>query len=147
MAGGSRGYYRCSSSKGCPARKQVERSRTDPSMFIITFTSDHNHPAPTHRNSLAGSTRQKHTPPPAAAATPPELSPATPTTNTSAEEEGSSGQPAKQEEEVDQVDAGAADENMFMELAELHTPPEAGIADNWFADVVFPAPWLAAGTS
>ncbi|KAF3792846.1 WRKY transcription factor 22 [Nymphaea thermarum] len=55
-----RGYYRCSSSKGCLARKQVERSRTDPSMFVITYTSEHNHPAPTHRNSLAGSTRQKY---------------------------------------------------------------------------------------
>ncbi|KAG5028764.1 hypothetical protein JHK87_012278 [Glycine soja] len=28
-----RGYYRCSSSKACPARKQVERSRTDPNML------------------------------------------------------------------------------------------------------------------
>ncbi|GKV03909.1 hypothetical protein SLEP1_g16144 [Rubroshorea leprosula] len=28
-----RGYYRCSSSKGCSARKQVERSRTDPNML------------------------------------------------------------------------------------------------------------------
>ncbi|XP_010279056.1 PREDICTED: WRKY transcription factor 22 [Nelumbo nucifera] len=54
-----RGYYRCSSSKGCLARKQVERSRTDPGMFIITYTAEHNHPLPTHRNSLAGSTRQK----------------------------------------------------------------------------------------
>ncbi|KAJ3686224.1 hypothetical protein LUZ61_015388 [Rhynchospora tenuis] len=54
-----RGYYRCSSSKGCLARKQVERSRTDPGMFIITYTAEHNHPVPTHRNSLAGSTRQK----------------------------------------------------------------------------------------
>lgn len=58
-----RGYYRCSSSKGCSARKQVERSRTDPSMLVITYTSDHNHPWPTHRNALAGSIR------PAAAAT------------------------------------------------------------------------------
>ncbi|KAL5727176.1 WRKY Transcription Factor [Ranunculus cassubicifolius] len=54
-----RGYYRCSSSKGCLARKQVERSRTDPLMFIITYTAEHNHPVPTHRNSLAGSTRHK----------------------------------------------------------------------------------------
>ncbi|TVU31512.1 hypothetical protein EJB05_23199 [Eragrostis curvula] len=53
-----RGYYRCSSSKGCSARKQVERSRTDPSMLVITYTSDHNHPWPTQRNALAGSTRQ-----------------------------------------------------------------------------------------
>ncbi|PON91147.1 WRKY domain containing protein [Trema orientale] len=54
-----RGYYRCSSSKGCLARKQVERNRVDPGMFIVTYTAEHNHPAPTHRNSLAGSTRQK----------------------------------------------------------------------------------------
>ncbi|KAI4370921.1 hypothetical protein MLD38_019213 [Melastoma candidum] len=52
-----RGYYRCSSSKGCSARKQVERSRTDPSMLVITYTSEHNHPWPTQRNSLAGLTR------------------------------------------------------------------------------------------
>lgn len=46
-----RGYYRCSSSKGCPARKQVERSRLDPSMLVITYSCDHNHPWPTPRNS------------------------------------------------------------------------------------------------
>ncbi|KAI5060300.1 hypothetical protein GOP47_0024720 [Adiantum capillus-veneris] len=40
-----RGYYRCSSSKGCPARKQVERSRSDPSMVMVTYTAEHNHPA------------------------------------------------------------------------------------------------------
>ncbi|KAK3158819.1 hypothetical protein QOZ80_2AG0141970 [Eleusine coracana subsp. coracana] len=55
-----RGYYRCSSSKGCPARKQVERSRTDPSMLVITYNSEHNHPWPTQRNALAGSTRSHH---------------------------------------------------------------------------------------
>ncbi|MED6184935.1 hypothetical protein PIB30_052263 [Stylosanthes scabra] len=52
-----RGYYRCSSTKGCPARKQVERSRTDPNMLVITYTSEHNHSWPTQRNALAGSSR------------------------------------------------------------------------------------------
>ncbi|KAI3741337.1 hypothetical protein L1987_59009 [Smallanthus sonchifolius] len=56
-----RGYYRCSTSKGCLARKQVERNRSDPDMFIVTYTGDHSHPIPTHRNSLAGSTRNKPT--------------------------------------------------------------------------------------
>lgn len=55
----NRGYYRCSSSKGCSARKQVERSRTDPNLLVITYTSEHNHPWPTQRNALAGSTRSQ----------------------------------------------------------------------------------------
>ncbi|KAL3509097.1 hypothetical protein ACH5RR_028498 [Cinchona calisaya] len=42
-----RGYYRCSSSKGCPARKQVERSCLDPTMLLITYSCEHNHPIPT----------------------------------------------------------------------------------------------------
>ncbi|KAH7513065.1 hypothetical protein FEM48_Zijuj12G0157000 [Ziziphus jujuba var. spinosa] len=54
-----RGYYRCSSSKGCLARKQVEWNGSDPGIFIVTYTAENNHPAPTDRNSLAGSTRQK----------------------------------------------------------------------------------------
>ncbi|MCD9641084.1 hypothetical protein HAX54_026956 [Datura stramonium] len=54
-----RGYYKCSTSKGCLARKQVERNRSDPNMFIVTYTAEHNHPKPTHRNSLAGISRQK----------------------------------------------------------------------------------------
>ncbi|TMW99173.1 hypothetical protein EJD97_002950 [Solanum chilense] len=41
-----RGYYRCSSSKGCSAKKQVERCSKDASLFIITYTSSHNHPGP-----------------------------------------------------------------------------------------------------
>ncbi|KAJ6810132.1 putative WRKY transcription factor 35 [Iris pallida] len=52
-----RGYYKCSSSKGCLARKQVERSPSDPTMLVITYTAEHNHPWPTQRNSLAGSSR------------------------------------------------------------------------------------------
>lgn len=46
-----RGYYRCSSSKGCPARKQVERSRVDPTMLLVTYSSEHNHPLPTSKNN------------------------------------------------------------------------------------------------
>ncbi|KAH7666613.1 WRKY domain-containing protein [Dioscorea alata] len=41
-----RGYYRCSTSKGCSAKKQVEKCKTDASMLIITYTSNHNHPGP-----------------------------------------------------------------------------------------------------
>ncbi|CAH9081173.1 unnamed protein product [Cuscuta epithymum] len=41
-----RGYYRCSSSKGCPAKKQVERSRVDPNMLLVTYSCEHNHPWP-----------------------------------------------------------------------------------------------------
>ncbi|XP_010537133.1 PREDICTED: LOW QUALITY PROTEIN: probable WRKY transcription factor 27 [Tarenaya hassleriana] len=54
-----RNYYRCSSSKGCSARKQVERSNLDPNILVVTYTGEHTHPRPTHRNSLAGSTRIK----------------------------------------------------------------------------------------
>ncbi|CAK9145224.1 unnamed protein product [Ilex paraguariensis] len=42
----AKGYYRCSTSKGCSAKKQVERCRTDASMLIITYTCSHNHPGP-----------------------------------------------------------------------------------------------------
>jgi len=37
----------------------VERNKSDPTMFILTYTGEHNHPAPTHKSSLAGSTRYK----------------------------------------------------------------------------------------
>uniref|UniRef100_A0A7N0U114 WRKY domain-containing protein n=1 Tax=Kalanchoe fedtschenkoi TaxID=63787 RepID=A0A7N0U114_KALFE len=54
-----RSYYRCSSSKGCAARKQVEQSSLDPNIFTITYTADHNHPHPTRRSSLSGVSKNK----------------------------------------------------------------------------------------
>ncbi|KAG6518192.1 WRKY transcription factor 22-like [Zingiber officinale] len=122
-----RGYYRCSSSKCCLARKQVERSRVDPAMFIITYTAEHNHPVPTHRNSLAGSSRHKFpSPVPASAAAdngaqppsannssnPPSvgLSPTTPLTASMEEEilrlrseDGDVGDEAEDDEEEDEM--------------------------------------------
>ncbi|XP_022143033.1 probable WRKY transcription factor 7 isoform X2 [Momordica charantia] len=38
-----RGYYKCSSLRGCPARKHVERALDDPTMLIVTYENDHNH--------------------------------------------------------------------------------------------------------
>ncbi|KAK8623404.1 hypothetical protein V6N13_118289 [Hibiscus sabdariffa] len=38
-----RGYYRCSSVRGCAARKHVERALDDPRMLIVTYEGDHNH--------------------------------------------------------------------------------------------------------
>ncbi|KAL1546931.1 WRKY transcription factor 7 [Salvia divinorum] len=45
-----RGYYKCSSLKGCPARKHVERALDDPTMLIVTYEGDHNH---AHSNAEA----------------------------------------------------------------------------------------------
>ncbi|XP_076944172.1 putative WRKY transcription factor 21 [Bidens hawaiensis] len=38
-----RGYYKCSSMRGCPARKHVERCLDDSAMLIVTYEGDHNH--------------------------------------------------------------------------------------------------------
>ncbi|GJN35378.1 hypothetical protein PR202_gb24147 [Eleusine coracana subsp. coracana] len=38
-----RGYYKCSSVRGCPARKHVERCVDDPTMLIVTYEGEHNH--------------------------------------------------------------------------------------------------------
>ncbi|KAL1225252.1 putative WRKY transcription factor 74 [Cardamine amara subsp. amara] len=38
-----RGYYKCSSVRGCPARKHVERCVDEASMLIVTYEGEHNH--------------------------------------------------------------------------------------------------------
>ncbi|XP_052136223.1 probable WRKY transcription factor 65 [Oryza glaberrima] len=64
-----RAYYRCSSSKGCPARKQVERSRNDPDTVIVTYSFEHNHSATVPRAQNRQAAPQK---PKAQACSPPE---------------------------------------------------------------------------
>lgn len=54
-----RGYYKCSSMKGCMARKMVERSPAKPGVLVITYMAEHCHPVPTQINALAGTTRHK----------------------------------------------------------------------------------------
>ena len=95
----------------------MERSNTEPDTFIVTYTGDHTHPRPTHRNSLAGSTRNKlssATSTTAAIATmkskessdqqsqspPQSLSPRTPLTVAQTEEKGSSDGREKQNEDM-----------------------------------------------
>ncbi|KAK8935147.1 WRKY transcription factor 22 [Platanthera zijinensis] len=133
-----RGYYRCSSSKGCLARKQVERSRTDAGMFVITYTGEHNHQIPTHRNSLAGSTRQKL--PAATAATGdqgnlPEGSPNTPLKR----EEGSAEEEEEEEDEeeeeeglllVEDMEVVGEDEVLFIGAEEFQDSSEISSSVN-----------------
>ncbi|KAI4316207.1 hypothetical protein L6164_024209 [Bauhinia variegata] len=38
-----RGYYKCSTVRGCPARKHVERAPDEPTMLIVTYEGEHRH--------------------------------------------------------------------------------------------------------
>ncbi|CAM8939097.1 unnamed protein product [Rhodiola kirilowii] len=38
-----RGYYKCSSVRGCPARKHVERAVDDQTQLIVTYEGEHSH--------------------------------------------------------------------------------------------------------
>ncbi|KAG4942496.1 hypothetical protein AAZX31_17G055600 [Glycine max] len=49
-----RGYYKCSSVRGCPARKHVERAQDDPNMLIVTYEGEHRHPQPRLPETSAG---------------------------------------------------------------------------------------------
>ncbi|GAB2273842.1 WRKY transcription factor [Dionaea muscipula] len=55
-----RSYYRCSSSVGCQAKKQVEQSSTEPDMYIITYISEHSHPH--HGRRQAAGRARKNSP-------------------------------------------------------------------------------------
>eukprot|EP00250_Pteridium_aquilinum_P004773 c1497_g1_i1 orf=528-1805(-) len=38
-----RGYYRCSTVRGCPAKKHVERALDDANMLVVTYEGEHSH--------------------------------------------------------------------------------------------------------
>lgn len=160
-----RGYYRCSSSKGCLARKQVERNRSDPAMFIVTYTGEHSHPVPTHKNSLAGITRQKPLTPqtsvtgdssqpstkPSSCSSPATLSTASMEdevvqkstkieTTVKAEEEDDS----VEDDDEDQLSLSdmVMDDDFFLGLDELPNP-SAGDVFSDHSPLNFPLPWLA----
>ncbi|XP_015954423.1 probable WRKY transcription factor 11 [Arachis duranensis] len=49
-----RGYYKCSTVRGCPARKHVERAQDDPKMLIVTYEGEHRHNPQPHSPETAG---------------------------------------------------------------------------------------------
>lgn len=137
-----RGYYRCSSSKGCSARKQVERSRTDPNMLVITYTSEHNHPWPTQRNALAGSTRSQ---PSKNNASSKSSCPSSQTQKSATPKEeqrdsnNNDGVVKEEMEEVEKKEEDMDDDNDFSEgLPQSYRPtmPETNQSEDFFADLV-----------
>uniref|UniRef100_A0A5B7BL89 Putative WRKY transcription factor 17 n=1 Tax=Davidia involucrata TaxID=16924 RepID=A0A5B7BL89_DAVIN len=47
-----RGYYKCSSMRGCPARKHVERAMDNPAMLIVTYEGEHRHSQPAMQENV-----------------------------------------------------------------------------------------------
>ncbi|CAN6244265.1 unnamed protein product [Urochloa humidicola] len=58
-----RGYYKCSTVRGCPARKHVERDPAEPAMLIVTYDGDHRHDAKhdDRREAAAAAQPPEHT--------------------------------------------------------------------------------------
>lgn len=48
-----RSYYKCTSS-GCPVRKHVERSSSDPSKMVVSYEGCHNHVPPLRPSTCGG---------------------------------------------------------------------------------------------
>ncbi|MCD7457208.1 hypothetical protein HAX54_034473 [Datura stramonium] len=49
-----RNYYRCSTSKDCNAKKQIEKSPKNDNRFLVAYYGEHNHTPPTKRSFVAG---------------------------------------------------------------------------------------------
>ncbi|XP_049366661.1 probable WRKY transcription factor 27 [Solanum verrucosum] len=48
-----RNYYKCSTSKHCEAKKQIEKSPKDENVFLVSCSGEHNHDPPMNRRYLA----------------------------------------------------------------------------------------------
>lgn len=95
-------------------------------MFIVSYAEEHNHPLPTHRNSLAGMTRNKYSASSSEAAEgaglPSGLSPTTPlTTSQSMEEEDEDDE--GMELDVGDIEVVGDDELVFMGDAAMPKAP------------------------
>ncbi|KZV57661.1 hypothetical protein F511_03121 [Dorcoceras hygrometricum] len=145
-----RGYYKCSTLKGCMARKQVERNKSDPGMFIVTYTAEHNHPMPAQRSSLANSARQKPTTPSSNEPRKHTSSPASPVTPSSPAPENPEssrddrGNLADGDDDDNEVDASnmALEDDFFAGLEDFIVGP---VTENFFSDhfpASFQLPWL-----
>uniref|UniRef100_K4BYC4 WRKY domain-containing protein n=1 Tax=Solanum lycopersicum TaxID=4081 RepID=K4BYC4_SOLLC len=49
----TRNYYKCSTSKHCEAKKQIEKSPKDENIFVVSCSGGHNHDPPMNRRYLA----------------------------------------------------------------------------------------------
>lgn len=123
-------------------------------MFIITYTSEHNHAAPAHRNSHAGGAARQKPPPPSSAAT--DKTPlSSPLTGDGDSPATPPPQGPRQEEELDEnllvedVDVLGEDDFIFMDLDQLiedpnSSPAAAGFSDDLFDHFGFVSPpWIA----
>ncbi|XP_074296631.1 putative WRKY transcription factor 65 [Silene latifolia] len=126
-----RGYYRCSSSKGCPARKQVERSRMDPTVLVITYASEHNHLIPTSKHHHKSVTR---IPPSASPPAPPVASPSTPVAADDSTDDGG-------EQPLSPVEVNPFGELPYLEfVGDMLMLGNLGIEYNWIPDFTFNVP-------
>nr|QGQ64082.1 WRKY transcription factor 59 [Santalum album] len=48
-----RGYYKCSSVRGCSARKHVERAPDDSTMLVVTYEGEHRHSVAVMQENIA----------------------------------------------------------------------------------------------
>ncbi|XP_047311308.1 probable WRKY transcription factor 65 isoform X2 [Impatiens glandulifera] len=122
-----RGYYRCSSSKGCPARKQVERSRLDPTMLVITYSCEHNHSAPTtNRNSHHNSSISPVIPVAAVVAPPPPAAVAV----TAASTASNNSESEISNVFVSELDTGLVESEGFRWFSDLEATSSAGMLES-----------------
>ncbi|CAO2813265.1 unnamed protein product [Amaranthus hypochondriacus] len=137
-----RGYYRCSSSKGCPARKQVERSRLDPSMLIITYACEHNHSIPTTKHHYHHHHNNHHQSP-SPTTTPPPTTPPTSTTQPTSVDDDGNDDPSPSPSPSSPLHVNPFGDPPKLEfVGDTLTLGNLGVEYNWISDLSFDTPAL-----
>jgi hypothetical protein len=57
-----RSYYKCSTWSDCPARRKVEKCKTQENTYIVTYEGEHNHAKPTFNKNVVVGTSQRKSP-------------------------------------------------------------------------------------